>query len=411
LAVVCAHCNSDRTYMGLLKSLGLDYGFIDCAETIALYQRDVYISRHVLVNAFRRKAPTSGVSVSFQVFLNDDGHPNAKSLKILNVKDLTAAEQFFGHVKYLSDDKGFGFVECTKAFDLYHSDVHVSLEELDGCCLGQDVTFSVRLGQVGGRPQAYNVVAAGPVPSVMPTSITGMACKALRPCWQERVLLFGEGDLSFASSVASIHSGCHLDATVFLNDDQWAERFPEDQHRILALRERGHEVRFNVDATTESCASCAAVFFNFPHVSASESYTETGATLSLSGQLASAFLVNACKTADTNTLIVLGLWGRCDGRYDSTLYGHDTHSLVAAAVETSWEQGSTHVLEDALQGGFARDGVFADYGFYDVYSKQAGYYFRTNCTAVFETSHRDWHLQGCFILRVIPRVIGLFHPS
>merc|ERR1712217_280888 len=102
---------------------------------------------------------------------------------------------------------------------------------------------------------------------------------------------------------------------------------------------------------------------------------------------------NACASADLNTLIVIGLWGRCDGRSDRNLYGNDSHSLVAAAVEASWQSGSSNVLEDALPDGFLRDGIYADYGFYEMYAEKAGYLFRTNCAANFETSHKEWHLQ------------------
>merc|ERR1719491_2337027 len=92
-----------------------------------------------------------------------------------------------------------------------------------------------------------------------------------------------------------------------------------------------------------------------------------------SGDLAMAFLDNAASTADLGTLIVIGLWARCDGGPDSTLYGEDSHALISAAIAKTYKD---RALESALNGGYVRDGVGCDYGFYDIFA-EAGYSFRT----------------------------------
>lgn len=266
----CNNCFQERRYTGVLKSVGGDYGFIACSETYAMFKRDVYVSKQVLEVAFRKATVTSGVDVSFLLCLNFDGQPNAKAVILQNPDEHAATDVFNGVIKYISTEKGFGFIECPEAFDLYGSDVHADLEALEGCVLGQSVNFVIRLGQVGGRPQAQNVIAAGPKPSVMPTNFKGVALKLLADCWDQGVLLFGEGDFSFAAAADKLHPTCRLDTTVYLAEEQWSERFPEHGDRITALKEHGHKVRFSVDAMQESCVGFRVVFFNFPHLSVTE---------------------------------------------------------------------------------------------------------------------------------------------
>lgn len=504
LAHICVECGALRRFKGILKSCGSDYGFIDCKETFKRFKRDVWIGRPVMNAAFGKAIVTSGAQVSFKISINSDGNPNAKEMEIIKFVDGSEdgeARTFHGHVKYISVEKGYGFIECPEANELYNSDVHVDLLTLEGCCLGQKVSFQVRLGAIGGRPQGVNVSPEGPPPEVMPTTHKGEAAQLLRHTWEpsdldvlnktmssmepgpkgwldssgsRRVLLLGEGDLTFAEACAKLHPGSCLDATVYLEAAQWHERFPRDAARIAFLQERGHRVRFGVDAMTESCAGCCAAYFNFPSISVTEeqrlfpdnaaatfpgessSSTDTCTTtvamtrtellqklqklaiakpnefgqcapedlpwivekkrdalwnnaqiipkeeakdgLTPSGELAAKFLENARATADPDTFLILGLWGRCDGGADPRLYGQDSHALVANGIKASELSGNR--LKDSIKVGFEREGVHADYSFYEPYEKE-GYMFRTNLElGAAGFANKEWHLKGCFVTRV-----------
>lgn len=418
----CTSCKLPRRYQGVLKSVGSDYGFINCMETFRKYQRDVWVSKPILDAAFRKNIATSGINVSFQISLNHDGHPNAKAMKVVKADDESPEDvTFHGTVKYISIEKAYGFIECAEASEQYGSDVHADLQVLGGFCLGQKVGFQVRLGTIGGRPQAVIVTAEGPPPEVTPLSFRDAATQVLRSSWEQgaaeplgdlsswltpardkRVLVLGDGDLSFAASCAAKHPDCCLDATVYLECCQWHERFdsPEDSERIASLQERGHRVRFGVDATTENCSGCSAIYFNFPNVSVTEAPDAQGGTgLTPSGVLASTFLDNARLSADPGTLLVLGLWGRCDGGADARLYGLDPHALVADRIAFS-KTAEGHELQDALEAGFERSGCRADYSFYEIY-EDGGYSFRTNMES--NCGVKDWHLKGCFVIRVVAK--------
>mmetsp|Transcript_24394 Transcript_24394/g.44772 ORF Transcript_24394/g.44772 Transcript_24394/m.44772 type:complete len:321 (-) Transcript_24394:142-1104(-) len=69
---------SDETqqrYVGALKSLGDDYGFIDCPETLSEYGRDVYVSRALVPESSR-----VGDALTFTVFVNVKGQPQARQV-------------------------------------------------------------------------------------------------------------------------------------------------------------------------------------------------------------------------------------------------------------------------------------------------------------------------------------------
>ncbi|CAE7744426.1 VAP [Symbiodinium pilosum] len=293
----------------------------------------------------------------------------------------------------MSEEKGYGFIECQETFELFSSDVHADLPLLHECSLGQPVKFRIRLGQIGGRPQVRKLSVAGPPPDHLPATCPSLGKHVLSWAWRAKALLLGEGDFTFAAAAATIHTESKLDATVVLQEDQWKERFPNHHEVLELLGELGHTVRFGVDAKQADCANYSMVIFNFPAISAQEEPSPDEPSdgrrkLSASGELAFRFLMNAKASADVGTLLVLGLWGRCDGGADTRLYGQDCHELVASALA----QDGARSLEDALPDGYSRFGVHADYGFYSDFEK-AGYSFRTNCLASFESSHKEWHSQ------------------
>eukprot|EP00930_Biecheleria_cincta_P098225 TRINITY_DN898_c0_g4_i1.p1 TRINITY_DN898_c0_g4~~TRINITY_DN898_c0_g4_i1.p1 ORF type:complete len:812 (+),score=112.26 TRINITY_DN898_c0_g4_i1:146-2437(+) len=399
-AIECSSCKKDRRYVGILKSVGGDYGFISCPATVARFGRDVYVSRQVLDAGFPNGNDNSGVKVTFVVGSNQDGQPNARSVWPVHDQDSSADYEYWGTIKYISQSKGYGFIECKEIQDQFGGDAYVEISLLYNFSLGQPVRFVIRLGQIGGRPQVRLLYAAGPAPLYLPASdeCVGAAEEVLGVAWLpwNDILLFGEGDMSFATAAMQVHPKCHLRATVFLDSAQWHQRFPDLRESLDELTNQGNIVEFNIDATKHSCENHCAVFFNFPCVSVEEA-SGSSEGLTPSGQLATSFLQNAQETADFGTLLVLGLWGRCDGGADTRLYGQDSHELIAAAIDRPCGRCR---LQDALRYGYERAGVKADYGFYRPFEEQ-GYSFRTNISGAFESSHKEWHLKGCFVLRVV----------
>eukprot|EP00435_Cladocopium_sp_Y103_P029006 s1120_g7.t1 len=227
------------------------------------------------------------------------------------------------------------------------------------------------------------------------------------------------------------------------------ERFSEHEVCVDGLRKIGHTVRFGVDAREVSCASYSMVMFNFPAVSMQDCKDDKDfkpeKAGQINGELILDFLKNAQATCDPGTLLIVGLWGRCDGLADRRLYGQDAHELIASALSASAAAAADLQLEDALSDGFLRSGVHADYNFYKRYTEETwtvvwalftkeGYAFRSSsgsaafepwatllmaavgktgytaqpgrvrCVSYFaaeESSHKEWHLQACFVLKAV----------
>ncbi|OBT62103.1 hypothetical protein VE03_09004 [Pseudogymnoascus sp. 23342-1-I1] len=96
----------------------------------------------------------------------------------------------------------------------------------------------------------------------------------------DRILLIGDGDLSFASSLVSAHSCTHVVATVQeRNRKELEEKYPHVGASITVLEEKEQKVVYNVDAgrmgVWDREGKCGGgrkrggmdrVIFNFPHV-------------------------------------------------------------------------------------------------------------------------------------------------
>ena len=85
-----------------------------------------------------------------------------------------------------------------------------------------------------------------------------------------RILLVGEGDLSFAAALAALGGGANLTASTLDTADELEAKYPAVQERLAALRAAGATIAPGVDATT--MASHAAidppydhVVYNFPY--------------------------------------------------------------------------------------------------------------------------------------------------
>ena len=85
-----------------------------------------------------------------------------------------------------------------------------------------------------------------------------------------RILLVGEGDLSFAAALAALCGGANITASTLDTADELEAKYPAVQERLAALRAAGATIAPGVDATT--MASHAAigppydrVVYNFPY--------------------------------------------------------------------------------------------------------------------------------------------------
>merc|ERR1712031_139904 len=69
---------SSQEYTGTLKSFSArnDYGFVECDETKALFQRDVYVHGNLLPKK------EVGTKVKFTVGMNQKGHPQVQKCSL-----------------------------------------------------------------------------------------------------------------------------------------------------------------------------------------------------------------------------------------------------------------------------------------------------------------------------------------
>jgi 25S rRNA (uracil2634-N3)-methyltransferase len=88
----------------------------------------------------------------------------------------------------------------------------------------------------------------------------------------DRILLIGEGDLSFARSLVEHHECTGVTATAYEKEDELKEKYPQAADNISVLKEYGAKVWFGVDAMKgggvwkEKRGRVDRVVFNFPHV-------------------------------------------------------------------------------------------------------------------------------------------------
>jgi 25S rRNA (uracil2634-N3)-methyltransferase len=98
----------------------------------------------------------------------------------------------------------------------------------------------------------------------------------------DRILLIGEGDLSFARSLVEAHGCAHVTATVLERDlEELSGKYPQVAENIAVLEEKGAKLAFHVDAAKMGvwdregrCVGTGKgrkggvdrVMFNFPHV-------------------------------------------------------------------------------------------------------------------------------------------------
>lgn len=91
---------------------------------------------------------------------------------------------------------------------------------------------------------------------------------------EDRILLVGEGDFSFAKSIVE-HHGCYdVTATCLDSKDDLLEKYkPQAETHLQYLEDEGQTILFNIDATKLDSTKALQkvglfdrIFFNFPHV-------------------------------------------------------------------------------------------------------------------------------------------------
>jgi 25S rRNA (uracil2634-N3)-methyltransferase len=91
----------------------------------------------------------------------------------------------------------------------------------------------------------------------------------------DRILLIGDGDLSFARSLVEQHTCTNVTATVYESREELEGKYPNIGENVQVLEDKGANVVYGVDATKVKgkaglggvgIGMMDRVFFNFPHV-------------------------------------------------------------------------------------------------------------------------------------------------
>jgi 25S rRNA (uracil2634-N3)-methyltransferase len=91
---------------------------------------------------------------------------------------------------------------------------------------------------------------------------------------EDRILLIGEGDFSFAKSIIEDHGCCDVTATCYDSTDELFEKYkPQADEHVKFLEDEGQTVLYGIDATKldsykalKKGAQFDRIIFNFPHV-------------------------------------------------------------------------------------------------------------------------------------------------
>lgn len=154
------------------------FGFIRCEEAYSVYGSDVFATQSQ-INGF-----CVGDHVRFSVRVNKRGQPQAADLCAcgppLPMQDLLGAAMgdgapphehvscassnliaHQGTVKFIDNDKGYGFLSCQTLFNIYGSDVFASQKQITGFAVGDHVSFVVKVNKKG-QPQATDLSPCRP---------------------------------------------------------------------------------------------------------------------------------------------------------------------------------------------------------------------------------------------------------
>ena len=120
------------------------------------------------------------------------------------------------------------------------------------------------------KKKVRRTAALGVCESAATVGETDTALASYSP--EQRILLVGEGDFSFAASLAELLGSAHnLTASALDTAAQLAAKYPDIQRRLSALRSRGASIAPGVDATTMVHGAWTGerpfdrVVYNFPY--------------------------------------------------------------------------------------------------------------------------------------------------
>lgn len=156
--------SEDRRFAGTIKSFNSDkgWGHIDCAETRAIYGKDIFFMRSQL----NGEAVSKGDSVFFRLRQGEKGIEandvlvSARadpSIAVAAAVGVQSTERFIGTVKSCDSSGNWGHIKCDATQVIYGKDIFLLRSDAPEGVLRQGVIveFSVRQGQKG--PEAYDV--------------------------------------------------------------------------------------------------------------------------------------------------------------------------------------------------------------------------------------------------------------
>eukprot|EP00930_Biecheleria_cincta_P084332 TRINITY_DN73816_c0_g1_i1.p1 TRINITY_DN73816_c0_g1~~TRINITY_DN73816_c0_g1_i1.p1 ORF type:complete len:199 (+),score=39.41 TRINITY_DN73816_c0_g1_i1:185-781(+) len=156
--------SEDRMFAGTIKSFNPDkgWGHIDCAETRAMYGKDIFFMRSQLHGAsvsksdsvfFKLRQGEKGVEAS-DVLVSARADPSSAAAAAAGVE---STERFIGTVKSCDSSGNWGHIKCDRTQLIYGKDIFLLRSDAAEGVLRQGVTveFSVRQGQKG--PEAFDV--------------------------------------------------------------------------------------------------------------------------------------------------------------------------------------------------------------------------------------------------------------
>jgi hypothetical protein len=124
-----------------------------------------------------------------------------------------------------------------------------------------------------------------------------------------RVLLVGDGDLSFAAALSGLKICKSLTATTWDSKERLAKSFPRAEENIRLIEEGGDKVQYEVDATRlKDSVKEGDIFdtiaWNFPHIAGKQN-------IKRNRELVQNFLVSAFSILKGDGIVKISL---CDGQ-------------------------------------------------------------------------------------------------
>jgi len=180
---------SNRQFIGMIKSYnsGNGYGFVECAETFAIYGRDIFLHR----TEYEACGVDVGSQVRFTIVLSEKAQPRAVNVgrhsgppvqTTVNAGNLHSMQanmrgelgmgmpikrpapgvgrdgRLFGQIRTFNQEKGFGFIQSDQSLRMYGvADVFLHYTAAINFRVGDFVTFEVATGE-SGKPQAKNLI-------------------------------------------------------------------------------------------------------------------------------------------------------------------------------------------------------------------------------------------------------------